>query len=239
MWMFLLPLANATQSVPAADFGGTWDLWCESAAVSLDIGLTVGGGAAQQSASTTWSADLPCAASRRDLRDISHDVAVTCLGAGIARRDCRELGQALNRQLQPLRTLGTTLMPIEATLSVGETQNPFAQILGVYPVYGTHTWLNGYSANWDYLLDANDGPTWGHLASFGIAAGPGAAADALACTALNSAAVDAWLDPVSNDLQATWAQDQRLVCAGAGSSGAWLALTIGVQVDGEMGGSQR
>lgn len=237
MWM--LATAFATQSVPADEFGGTWDLWCESAAVTIDIGVGATLAGASSDWSHQWTLDLACSTPRATLRRIARDTFVGCTRLGLPRASCRDTALEVTRQLEPLHSLGTTWMPVQADLIVGETTNPWTAITGIYPVYGTHTWLDGHSVNWDYLLDANDGPTWGHLASFGIGLGPGSGQNGAGCTTLGSAAIDAWLDPVAGDLTATWAQDQRVLCAAVASDGSAVALTVGVRADGEMGGAPR
>jgi hypothetical protein len=237
MLLLLLSTALAVDPTDVTTYNGTYDLWCESAQLSLDLSLAVGVGGSAGSWSTSSAASLPCSPSRASILRAARGMADSCAAAGLDPLDCEDLGRELFQQLLPLRDLGTLLMPTGMRWTITNASDPWAQALQLFDVAATHRWDDGRIAYWNYLLDPRP-PQGAHFAALGLAASPIQGSSGFGCTGLATAAVDGYVLGDAT-VAADWALDQRLICAGFGTSGEWLAITVGLNVIGEMGGEKR
>jgi hypothetical protein len=233
----LLTTAHAVDPTDVTSYNGTYDLWCEAAHLGLDLSVAIGAGGASGSWTTSAQADLPCSPSRARLRAAAERVYQDCLTAGLDPLVCEDVGRELFRQLLPLQQLGTTLMPTAMRWTVTNASDPLAQLLHVYDVAAAHRWADGRQERWNYLIDPTQ-PAGAHFAALGLAAAPLGGSTGAGCSALGTAAIDGWVFDDAT-LNADWALDQRVLCAGVGTTGEWLVITLGLQVQGEMGGAQR
>lgn len=237
--LLLVPaVALAAQYRPAANYRGDYALQCDSATLSLDLGLAYG---TTTGANGNWGdvfdLDLPCEVPVSDIADFAQDIEDTCTGANLPSDVCVDAADQVYTALLPFASVGTDVLPTGLTLYV-DTANWFSRWTGLYSTYGAHTFADGRVAGWNYALDNNAGYNEGKINALGIGVGPAAGADGAGCTVAGVATVQGRINPLAGyDLTATFGMNQSLICAIANEAGGVVA-TLGVTFHGWMTGQK-
>ncbi|MCB9665245.1 MAG: hypothetical protein H6732_14130 [Alphaproteobacteria bacterium] len=229
--------AAAGQVASAGAYNGEYDLWCEGASLTLDLGVAAALGTAGGSWGDHATLELACETPPEEIEAFGDELAAGCAGAGLPAASCGQVADDLVAALMPFATLGETVLPTGMNVRVA-TGNWFSQLTGVYSATVRHTWADGRAQTLGYLLDNNAGWGEGHLWTFGAALNGAGAQGNAGCMVTTVAAIDAQVRRVEGyDLTAAFGVNQSLTCLAGDAGGAVLA-TVGISFSADLAGAK-
>jgi hypothetical protein len=221
--------ASATQTQPVQELEGSWDLACNDASITVQIGLVALLGGAPIALDEDLVIDVTCGLDGPDVVGMARDLYATCRGTGIPHGPCRDLTRDVK---DAVLAVSDAVSPIGLALDVQEW-DALGQWTGLYPGTAVATFADGREDRWPVLVD-NNTASRGMWAGFGI----GVLADEtgnLGCVAVGVATASGRVDPVADSATLGVDAGASLICAADLGGGDVLAGDVAIAVNVDAG----
>lgn len=234
--LLLITSAFATQTYSPTAFNGHYTLSCSSITWTLSASLAGYVGGTWTSGTVSIPVDADC--DGIDVDTLADDTYAACAARGLSATSCTNLAATFGEAAAAFNEASVGPIPDTIDLTVGGTGNWFNKWIGVYPMTGAAGFADGSTRSVAFLVNNNDGGTYGNFSAGGIALSDGISGPYGGCTTVGTAAINGDLDRgTPYALDATGTASASLLC-GAGSGGAAVLLSVSLSYTTTLTGTR-